>query len=98
MIAINLRKQEALDTSPIAIQRVNFSVNFDRAGKESMYFIAEEAKKILLDFSQGTTKIFWIYFALIQYEHKITSYNTLNVKLSNSLLHKLKSEEKMELQ
>ena len=32
-----------------------------------------------------------IYFALIYYEYKITRYNTLNVKLSNLLLNKLKS-------
>ena len=30
------------------------------------------------------------YFVLIQYHYKTTHYNTLNIKLSNSLLNKLK--------
>ena len=45
MIAINLRKQEALDTSPIAIQRVNFSVNFDRAVKDQCILLLKKQRK-----------------------------------------------------
>ena len=29
-----------------------------------MLFITEEAKETILNFSQGTVKLFWIYFAL----------------------------------
>ena len=32
MIAIDLRKQQALDADPIAIQQINFTANLDRAG------------------------------------------------------------------
>ena len=32
-----------------------------------------------------------ILFALTQYQHKMIQYNTLNVKLSNSQLNKLKA-------
>ena len=54
MIAIDLSKQQALDADPRAIQQINFTVNLDRAGNTTMFFIIEEAK--MLDFSQGTTK------------------------------------------
>ena len=43
MIAIDLSKQQALDAAPKAIQKVNFTVNLDRAGNTRLYFIREEA-------------------------------------------------------
>ena len=43
----------------------------------------EEAKKTVLDFSQGIVKVFQFYFLL---QYKMTQYNTLNV---NYLLHSL---------
>ena len=57
MIAVDLSKQQALDTDPRAIQQINFTANLDRAGNTRVYFILEEAKKTILDFSQGTVKI-----------------------------------------
>ena len=59
-----------------------------------MFFIFEEAKETILDFSQGTLKVLQICLALIQYQCKMAEYNTLNVKLSNSQLNKLKSRIK----
>ena len=56
MIVIN-SKQQALDADPKAIQQVNFTPNLDRAGKTRMFFILEEAKATVLDFSQGTVKV-----------------------------------------
>ena len=56
MIAIDLSKQQALDADPRAIQQINFTVNLDRAGNTTMFFIIEEAKETVLDFSQGTIK------------------------------------------
>ena len=53
MIAIDLSKQQALDAHPRAIQHINFTANLDRAGN-MMFFIIEEAKETVLDFSQGT--------------------------------------------
>ena len=44
MIAIDLSKQQALDVDPRAIQQINFTVNLDRAGNTTMFFIIEEAK------------------------------------------------------
>ena len=57
MIAINLSKQKELDFDPKAIQQINFTANFDRAGNTRVYFILEEIKETVLDFSQGTVKV-----------------------------------------
>ena len=57
MIAIDLSKQQALDADPRAIQQINFTANLDRLGNTTMFFIIEEAKEIVLDFSQGTVKV-----------------------------------------
>ena len=57
MIAIDLSKQQALDADPRAIQQINFTANLDRAGNTTMFFIIEEAKETVLDFSQGTVKV-----------------------------------------
>ena len=52
MIAIDLSKQQALDVDPKAIQQINFTENLDRAGNTIMFFIIEEVKENILDFSQ----------------------------------------------
>ena len=93
MIAVDLSKQQALDADPRAIQQIHLTANLDRAGNTRVYFILEEAKETILDFSQGTVKVLQI-FNLIYI--KMTQYNSLNVKLSNSQLNKLKSSIKNE--
>ena len=57
MIAIDLSKQQALDADPRPIQQINFTANVDRAGNTRFYFILEEDKETILDFSQGTLKV-----------------------------------------
>ena len=57
MIAIDLSKQQALDADPRAIQQINFTANLDRAQNTRFYFILEEAKETILEFSQGTVKV-----------------------------------------
>ena len=57
VIAVDLRKQQALDADPRAIQQTNFTANLDRAENTRVSFILEEAKETILDFSQGTVKI-----------------------------------------
>ena len=57
MIAIDLSKQQALDADPRAIQQINFTANLDRAGNTTMFVIIEEAKETVLEFSQGTVKV-----------------------------------------
>ena len=39
------------------IQQINFTANLDRVGNTRIYFILEETKQAVLDFSQGTVKI-----------------------------------------
>ena len=57
MIAVDLGKQQALDADLRAIQQINFTANLDRAENTRVYFILEEAKEIILNFSQGTVKV-----------------------------------------
>ena len=57
MIAVDLSKQQALDADPRAIQQINFTANLDRAGNTRIYFILEETKETILDFSQGIVKV-----------------------------------------
>ena len=57
MIAVDLSKQQALDADPRAIQQINFTANLDRAVNTRVYFILEEAKRTILDFSQRNSKV-----------------------------------------
>ena len=57
MIAIDLSRQNELDADPRAIQQINFTANLDRAGNTTMFFIIEEAKGTVFEFSQGTVKV-----------------------------------------
>ena len=57
MIAVDLSKQQALDADPRAIQQINFMANLDREGNTTMFFIIEEAKETVFEFSQGTVKV-----------------------------------------
>ena len=80
MIAIDLSAQQALDVDPKAIQQINFTANLNWEGNTKMFFIIEEVKETILDFSQGNIKVFWFYFLL---KYKMTQYETLHKKLSN---------------
>ena len=57
IFAVDLSKPQALDADPRAIQQINFTVNLDRAGNTTMFFIIKEAKETMLDFSIGTAKV-----------------------------------------
>ena len=57
MIAVDLSKQQDLDADPKAIQQINFRANLNRAGNTRFYFILEEAKETIFEFSQGTVKV-----------------------------------------
>ena len=49
MIAIDLSKQQELGSDPKAIQKTNFTWNLEN--QLTMFFIIEEAKETVLDFS-----------------------------------------------
>ena len=51
MIAIDLSRQNELDVDPRAIQQINFTANLDRAGNTTIFFIIEEAKETIFEFS-----------------------------------------------
>ena len=55
MTAIDLSIQQALDLDPKAIQQTNFTRDLEN--NFSIFFIIEEAKESILDFSQGTLKV-----------------------------------------
>ena len=57
MIPIDLSRQNELDADPRAIQQINFTANIDRAGNTTIFFITEEAKETIFEFSQGTVKV-----------------------------------------
>ena len=57
MIAIDLSKQQTLDADQRAIQQISFAANLNRQGNTTMFFIIEEAKETVLDFSLGTVNI-----------------------------------------
>ena len=57
MIPIDLSKQQPLGAGPRAIQEINFTANLDRARNTTMFFIIEEEKETVLDFSHGTVKL-----------------------------------------
>ena len=57
MIVVDLSKQQTLDVDPKSIQQINFTANLDRAGNTRIFFIFEEAKETVLDFSQRTVKV-----------------------------------------
>ena len=57
MIAIDLSRQNELDGDPRAIQQINFTSNLNRAGNKTMFFIIEEVKETVFEFSQGTVNV-----------------------------------------
>ena len=57
MVAIDLSKQQGLDADPKVIQQISFTANLNRDGNTTIFFVIEEAKERILDFSQGTVKV-----------------------------------------
>ena len=56
MMATDFSKQQALDADPKAIQQINFTGNLEN--QSAIFFINEKGKETILDFSQGTIKVF----------------------------------------
>ena len=57
MIVIDLSNQQALDADPKAIQQINFTGNLSGNNNRLMFFIIEEVKETVLDFSQRTVEV-----------------------------------------
>ena len=58
MTAIDLSKQQAHDVDSKEIHQISFTANLDREWNTTMFFIIEETKETILDFSQETVKVF----------------------------------------
>ena len=56
IIEIDLSKQQALYVDPKGIQQINFLGILEN--NAAIFFIIEEAKEIVLDFSEGNVKVF----------------------------------------
>ena len=63
LIAIDLSKQQKLD-----FDQIDFTGNLDRAEGTTVFFIIEEEKETVLDFSKGTVKALWFYFILFYFD------------------------------
>ena len=61
MIALDLRKQQTLDTDPNAIQKITFTGNVaqNQIGNTTMFFIIEVLKETVLAFSSRTVSVLW---------------------------------------
>ena len=64
MIAADLSKQQAIDVNPKAIQEIGILEMQNKQEIQQMIFFTEVAKETVLDFSQVTVRVFYIYFPL----------------------------------
>ena len=55
LIAVDLSKQKALDADSRAIQQISFTGKTDNQIR--VYYILEQSKETILEFSKGTTKV-----------------------------------------
>ena len=60
MIERDLSKKKVLDSDPKTIQQINFTGNLGSAGRTRIFFILEETKETVFEFSQGTEKVLLI--------------------------------------
>ena len=60
LIAVDLSKQKALEADSGAIQQIIFTGKIKATGDNTrviIYYILEESKETMLEFSKGTTKV-----------------------------------------
>ena len=62
MVAIDVSKQQALDANAKEMQQINSTKNLDQDGNKTMFFTIKEAKETISDFSQGTVRVWQIFF------------------------------------
>ena len=64
--------------------QINFAENLSKAEVATMFFIIEEAKETVLDFSRGTVKVLWFYFVLIKYSND-TGLNIISKNIKHGI-------------
>ena len=57
LVAIDISKQLKLDADSKVLQKINFIGSLNNAEGAIMFFIIEELKETVLDFSKGTDKV-----------------------------------------
>ena len=62
MVAIDLSKQQVLHANPKAIQQINFTGDLAQDPNANMFFVIEEAKETIFDFSQRNVIVFCLFF------------------------------------
>ena len=62
LIGIDLSKQPNLESDLKPTHQINFTGNLYRAEGSTMFFVIEEAKEIVVDFSKGTVKVLLFLF------------------------------------
>ena len=87
LIAVDLGRQQYLNADLKAIQQINFTGILNRVKGATMFFVIEESKEGVLDFSKGTIIVMILFCFNLTL---MTQNKTLKVKLSNSQLNKLK--------
>ena len=68
-IAIDLSRQNGLDADPKGIEQINFTANLDTAGNTTMFFVIEEAKETIFEFSQSTVKVLWMHWIQFYWDY-----------------------------
>ena len=58
----DLSKLQNLDADPKTIQQIYFTGNLNRTEEATIFFIIEEEKETVSDFSKWTVKVLWFYF------------------------------------
>ena len=80
MIGIDLSKQQVLNADPKAIQEINFTGNLNRQNAKGQninvntkkFFIIEESKETILDFSKWTFNSLWMWLLILFYSNIIS--------------------------
>ena len=95
VIVIDLSKQQTLDARPRAIQKINFTANLEQEIQQCFSLLKKQKK-----LSQNSHKELQKFCKCVReynfveqfnfYQYRMAHYNSLNVKLSNSQLNKLK--------
>ena len=89
MNAVDLSKQQAIDADPKVIQQIIFTEHLERAGRTIMFFLIEEGKETILDFSQRTLN-FLNYFGF----RAVTAYGAEGAAAHPKFLSKIHNKQK----
>ena len=76
MVATDLSKQQVLHANPKAIQQINFTGDLAQDPNANMFFVIEEAKETIFDFSQRNVIVFCFFFLIFFFKLGFTPCKT----------------------